>query len=132
MDKSVYILLRMSQPTTLGGWKYKAKNAEKQRRYAWGQYYGELQERFNTSYDQVQQVRETLKEVIPEHIKTMLKELIKKAEADIKCPICLDDIAGKDDMKVSNCGHFLCEECYDELKGRSPTGVVRCPTCRKE
>tara|TARA_R110000744_G_scaffold225927_1_gene344326 strand:+ start:70 stop:465 length:396 start_codon:yes stop_codon:yes gene_type:complete len=131
MDKSVYILLKMP-PTTLAGWKIKAMKTERQRCYAWGQYYEQLEARFNTSYEQVQQVRETLKEVIPEHIKTMLKELIKKAEEDITCPICLDGIAGKDDMKVSNCGHFLCLECYDELKGRSPNGIVKCPTCRKE
>jgi len=122
----------MSQPTTLNGWKYKAKSAEKQRRYAWGKYYGEMTERFSSSYSQVQQVRETLKEVIPEHIKAMLKDLIKKAEADIQCPICLDEIAGKDDMKVSNCGHFLCAECYDEMKERSDNGVVKCPQCRQE
>tara|TARA_R110000744_G_C19150219_1_gene539329 strand:- start:42 stop:413 length:372 start_codon:yes stop_codon:yes gene_type:complete len=121
----------MPSPTTMAGWRYRANNSEKQRRYAWGQFYGQMEERFNSSYTQVQTVRETLKEVIPEHIKTMLKDLIKKAEMDIKCPVCLDDIEGNDDMKVSNCGHFLCKECYDELKERSVKGVVKCPECRK-
>ena len=111
--------------------KKQVKSLQNSKRFAWGQYYGEMSERFDSSYSQVQQVRETLKEVIPEHIKTMLKKLIKKAEEDIKCPICLDEIEGKEDMNVSNCGHFLCKECYDELKDMSPYGVVRCPECRK-
>ena len=119
------------QPTTLSGWKMKAERMEKQKRYAWGKYYEEMEERFTNSFNQVQRVEiEIVKETIPEHIKVMLKDLIKEAKKDITCPVCLDQIDGTDDMKVSNCGHFLCKECYDELKQRARNGLVKCPECR--
>ena len=108
--------------------RHQITKLKREKAYAWGQYYGELSNRFYNSYNQVQTIRAEIKKEIPEHIKTMLKNMIRKLEQEIKCPICLDEIEGKPDMAITNCGHFFCKECFDELKKKNP--VVRCPSCR--
>jgi hypothetical protein len=66
------------------------------------------------------------KEVIPVHI----KNLLKNTEQD--CPICFTAIK---DMKITDCGHIFCSACLDhwvETKDYNETKNDDCPTCRKK
>jgi hypothetical protein len=111
-------------------YKTKYEQCSRQKKYAWAQLYNEMYDRFERSFNQVEKMEEIIKTEIPGHIKHMLKELIKDSKKDITCPICLDLINGKSDMSISNCGHFLCSECFEELKERNE--IVKCPECRKK
>ena len=44
----------------------------------------------------------------------MLEGNVKFKTKRIECPICLDVIeTGK--LKLTNCGHIFCQECYDRI-----------------
>ena len=66
------------------------------------------------------------KEVIPTHIKNLLKNTAQD------CPICFTAIK---DMKITNCGHIFCSGCLDHWTKTNDYNEVKnddCPTCRKK
>jgi hypothetical protein len=47
------------------------------------------------------------------------------------CPVCLKQDDGKCGMKISLCGHPLCESCFETIKVNQQRENPNCPTCRK-
>eukprot|EP00727_Mastigamoeba_balamuthi_P007291 m51a1_g3182 hypothetical protein (358) ;mRNA; r:417089-418462 len=50
------------------------------------------------------------------------------------CSVCLEQFApeGQRCPYFLRCGHSFCASCVEVLAGASPTGVIRCPSCREE
>ena len=45
-----------------------------------------------------------------------LKEVTRAAEED--CSICLLEFDSKRVVRLGNCNHFFCQECFDDWKSR--------------
>jgi DNA repair ATPase RecN len=56
--------------------------------------------------------------------KSMIKEI--NTSSLTECKICYEE---KEDIRVLNCGHLLCYECYNKLKERESNNI-KCPTCK--
>lgn len=97
--------------------------SERRRKFAWAKYFNEARSS-NTLY--VQQYEKIM--VMPEHVKTEMKEMIEELRKHIECPICLDVIK-TDDMQITNCGHKFHASC---LKEAIAISAPKCPTCRRE
>lgn len=49
------------------------------------------------------------------------------AGVEDNCPVCLEDLAGKQPKAIPICGHKVCGECWKGLQTCNPV----CPVCRK-
>jgi hypothetical protein len=74
--------------------------------------------------DEIKKQEVIIEENIPEHIKEILRTL--KSEWD--CSICLEKIS---DLEITNCGHFMCKNCFKILKETTEGNNWSCPVCRK-
>ncbi|KAF8664224.1 hypothetical protein AX16_000787 [Volvariella volvacea WC 439] len=93
-------------------------------------------EDFDESYESLLTLASMLGEVKPKHtpdhvISSLAKGLYrewKTAEADTRCPICLDDYQPLDSvMKLNDCSHWLHRECLETWLRTA----ITCPVCRK-
>jgi len=63
-------------------------------------------------------------DVIPDHFKNIVMEMIPESNKKFECVICLNNI--KDDIKITDCGHIFHNKClYEWVKIKN-----KCPTCR--
>jgi hypothetical protein len=46
------------------------------------------------------------------------------------CPVCMTQDNGRCGMKISLCGHPLCESCFEQMKSTQGRQNPNCPTCR--
>lgn len=104
-------------------------------RYAWFRYYEALNEglgQANTIYNTNSQI--VVDPQIPTHIKNQLIEMSEALKRKWECPVCLDMIA-TDCLSVTNCGHYYCKTCLENLKQfskRQSKPKWECATCRKK
>lgn len=49
----------------------------------------------------------------------------------VTCPVCLTQDNGRCGMKITLCGHPLCESCFETMKMSQQRQTPNCPTCRK-
>lgn len=73
--------------------------------------------------DGLDKIKKTSEEVIPDFITNEIKELYKETKKSIECPICYD-IIEVDNLKISNCGHKYCKDCFSKIND--------CAICRKK
>jgi len=52
-----------------------------------------------------------------------ISNIIYESEDILTCSICLSDII-KETFKISNCGHYYCETCYNDSR------LDKCAICR--
>jgi hypothetical protein len=78
----------------------------------------------NEEEDEIKNQEVIIEENIPEHIKEILRTL--KSEWD--CCVCLEKIS---DLEITNCGHFMCKNCFKILKETAQGNNWNCPVCRK-
>ena len=60
---------------------------------------------------------------IPLHIINEYKSMMDWLKIELQCPICYD-LIGSDNLKITNCGHKYCDECYKKID--------TCAVCRRE
>jgi len=101
---------------------------KRQKAYAWGKYYQAMNESHIQNYYNVERVNQ-MTEIpeIPTHIKDELKQYITELRKEIDCPICLMMI-DPNNLKITNCGHKYCTECYSTLE----SSTNKCAVCRKK
>ena len=104
----------------------KLQYKEKQRRYAWAQFYKARREEHEAMQALVELYNTKTREM-PDHIKNELKELYIEMKKKIECPICLHEIES-DDLDWTKCGHKYCKACLKRLKETSN----KCAICRRE
>ena len=99
---------------------------KRQTAFAWAKYYEEV----NTNHEwdskmyNLYQEQTTGTEYLTKQLKDCFIELKKK----IECPICLEVIE-LENLKISNCGHKYCNECYEQLmKVEKP----ECSLCKRK
>jgi len=114
--------------------KKKVVAVDKQRRVGFAMYYEEVDSRHNerlelmSHYEGMLNSREMGME-LPIHIEVELKELYEKTKKLCECPICLDVMKVKDDMKFSSCGHLYHPDCYEKLLAMPDP---KCALCRRK
>uniref|UniRef100_A0A8H7XJN0 RING-type domain-containing protein n=1 Tax=Psilocybe cubensis TaxID=181762 RepID=A0A8H7XJN0_PSICU len=93
-------------------------------------------EDFDESYESLLSLAQTLGDVKPRSTPAEVIEKMEKAQykdwatedSDQRCPICLDDYNPTDPvLKLSNCSHWLHQECLQQWLQTANT----CPVCRK-
>ena len=110
---------------------------KKKTAYAWSQYFQSRTEQLGEAHQQVYRVEVmimTQVENIPDHIKTELIEMAKELKKKWTCPICRDFIV-TEELSITNCGHYFCQECLDGVKLYSlheKQTSWKCPCCRRE
>ena len=105
-----------------------AKNLslEKAKKFAWGKYYGQVNENLEQNITQYNQMN-TFVDLIPTHIKDEYIKMLDELKKEIECPICMD-IIQKNDLQLSNCGHKYCKTCFDKIL----TDSNKCAICKKK
>jgi hypothetical protein len=109
--------------------------ANKRCKFAWAKFY----ESTNNAHDLDHAQHRTLTRVvsedaIPTHIKTELKTMAETLKKKWECPICLDFIPDGT-LEITNCGHFYCKGCLDQLKAsarREGKDKWECGVCRRK
>ena len=99
---------------------------EKSKKFAWGKYYGEVNNQLTQNTTQYNRMNEFV-EVIPTHIKEEYIKMLEELRKKIECPICYE-IINIDDLQLSNCGHKFCKTCYDRILRDSN----ECAVCKKK
>lgn len=111
---------------TINQLEFKLNKMEKSKKFAWGKYYGEMNNRLEQNTTQFITMS-CMVESIPEHIKTEFINMIEELKKEIECPICYD-IIQKGELKITNCGHKYCNNCFDKLVETSN----KCALCKKQ
>ena len=106
--------------------KKENKKLTNSKKYAWAKYYSEVNERLDNDTTKYIKMNYYI-EYIPEHIKSEYISMLEELKKDIECPICYE-IIDKKDLKISNCGHKYCNECFDRLI----TTKNECALCKKK
>ena len=106
----------------------------KRLKYAWAQYYSEINnnhQQLVTQYQQQQGLQQALNNIdIPQHITNEIQEMCNKLKLEIQCPICLEIIDGETKkLSITGCGHKYCSVCLQNLK-LIPNSS--CSICRKK
>lgn len=114
-----------SQQPTTQQLQTKVRSLEKSKKFAWGKYYGAVNNQLTQNTTQYNRMNEFV-EVIPTHIKDDYIKMLEELRKEIECPICYD-IINIDDLQLSNCGHKFCKTCYDRLLRYSN----KCAICKK-
>jgi hypothetical protein len=104
----------------------KNRSLEKSKKFAWGKYYGEVNNQLNQNTTQYNRMKEFV-ETIPTHIKEEYINMLDELKKNIECPICME-IINTDDLQLSNCGHKYCKTCYDRIL----TDSNKCAICKKK
>ena len=122
---------KLSKKQLIGKLKYK----EKERCYAWGNYFGKCEEMMTNDFKHYLQQKDLFNKLeeeekkfkIPNMIKLEMKKLLDKSKSKIDCPICMEPIK-VNKMKILMCGHKYCYDCIKEaIKIKK-----ECPCCRKQ
>lgn len=107
--------------------------ANKKCKYAWAKYYESVTQNLQDDREQYTQLTKII-EVIPNHLKIEMKEMADKLKKKWECPICMDFIE-TDNLEITNCGHFYCKECLENLKNsfkEKEEDKWNCAVCRKK
>jgi len=106
--------------------------AEKRVKFAWAKYYEEIRLNNDRDFRYYQRLKQNLTTIeIPEHIKNELKEMAEVLKKKWECPICYDFIE-KDNLEITNCGHFYCKGCLAGWKDQQLSQGAekwRCGVC---
>jgi len=96
---------------------------EKQRRYAWAQYYASMRTSHGSDLHVYLTVsRPEIDEGIPEFVQNEFREMVASLKKSVSCPICLD-VLDPEAIQFSKCGHKYCEGCLARID--------KCAICRK-
>jgi len=126
-SKLIFILFHLSIiMTTIQQLQNKNRALEKSKKFAWGKYYGEINNQLNQNTTQYNRMKEFV-ETIPTHIKEEYINMLEELKKQIECPICLENI-NTDNLQLSNCGHKYCKSCYDRILIDSN----KCAICKKK
>ena len=104
----------------------KNRSLEKSKKFAWGKYYGEINNSLETNTTQFIQMNSFV-EFIPVHIKDEYIKMLDDLKKNIECPICME-IINTGDLQLSNCGHKYCKKCFDRILVDSN----KCAICKKQ
>ena len=103
---------------------------EKQKSYAWSRVFAEVEENLERDtglWEKTQKMEEELDNIgIPTHFKNEFMEMSEALKKKIECPICYENL-DKDSVKITNCGHKYCKDCYNKLSATTN----ECALCRK-
>ena len=109
--------------------------ARKQRAYAWAQFYEARNDAHHIAFVQVENFRHMAEDAtVPEHMKTLIKEMGDELKKKWDCPICADFIPDGE-LDITNCGHFYCKACLKGWKDKCKAdGKPRwsCGMCNRE
>lgn len=113
--------------------RVKLNYANKRCSYAWAKYFEQVHLQLVNDHRAYQQQQVAINDVaIPEHIKGLLKEMADELKKRWSCPICMEMIDAND-LEITNCGHYMCKGCFEELKESLPLSETKwkCPVCRR-
>lgn len=120
---------------TVEGLQRKLLLADKRIKFAWSRYYITVREELGEAHQQWRVMERTMTDEdvsIPTHIKNDILEMASKLRRKWECPICQDMIE-VDSIEITNCGHFYCKGCLEELKARTAeNGKWKCCVCRRQ
>lgn len=109
--------------------------ARRQRAFAWAKYYEEVNRALHDDHTHYLQYNNIItNDMIPEHIKTEIKEMASALKKKWSCPICMDMIE-EGDLEITNCGHYYCKPCLTQLKQTAKNSGKNkwdCAICRKK
>jgi hypothetical protein len=111
--------------------------ARKQRAFAWAKFYDQVNIAHleaHMNYMAYLRVLDASDTAIPIHIINEFKEMSAALKKKWECPICLDMIS-EGDLDISNCGHYYCKPCLQQLiKTQKDEGKPKweCGVCRKK
>lgn len=101
-------------------------NRSRATKYAWAQYYREVNNNLNTTIELVK-LKEVIKQSdIPSHIAKEFIEMAEKLEKRFTCPVCLD-LVSEETVAITFCGHIYCKTCLENVK----RNTKKCALCRK-
>ncbi len=115
-----------SQQPTPQQLQSKITSLQKGKKYAWGKYYGEVNNQLSQNTTQYNRMKEFV-ETIPTHIKEEYIKMLEELKKTIEYPICMN-IIENNDLQLSNCGHKYCKTCYDRIL----TDSNKCAICKKK
>lgn len=107
---------------------------ERQRRYAWAQYYSTMGQRADDARRIVAFVPITLsrdgtvtpQSALPAHITTDFYEMAVALRREFNCPVCFEQVS-KETITITVCGHIYCKPCKEAIdKSDNPC----CALCR--
>ena len=94
--------------------------AMKNRYDSLGDYVDEIKTRNN---ELVRKLREGQKDIDVSYLKSQFLDMYDRLKLETECPICFETL-GKDNAKLTNCGHLHCRDCEAKLDA--------CSICRKK
>ena len=116
----------MPQSESIQQLRTKNLSLEKSKKFAWGKYYGEVNDNLENNTTQFIQMNSFV-ESIPTHIKDEYIKMLDELKKEIECPICME-IINRGDLQLSNCGHKYCKMCFDRILSDSN----KCAICKKK
>ena len=110
-------------------------NAQKGRAFAWAKYYETITNGLESDWNVVEVVRIQIEQAeLPTHIKSEFIEMAEKLKKKWECPCCFEMIEAKK-IKITNCGHFYCEDClatHIRIQKEKQGDKWECAICRKK
>ena len=91
------------------------------------EYYSVLEEKVVEQESNIKKMSESRS--LPSHLINKLQELSSKTQSYETCAICLESI--RENLHVTNCGHFFHSECWGKHIESSGDDVKKCPSCRQ-
>jgi hypothetical protein len=126
---------RVAPAPTVESLTIKLNYANRRCKYAWAKYYEAIHQNLHDDFIQYERIeRVVTEEALPVHIKSELKEMASILKKKWECPICIEFIA-EDELEITNCGHFYCKGCLENLKNsykEKEEDKWCCAVCRKK
>jgi len=110
--------------------------ANKRCKFAWAKYYESQEQAHDQDHAHYTSITTQIiaQDAVPQHIKTLLKEMADTLKKKWTCPICLDFIPDGS-LEITNCGHFYCKPCLEGVKRTAKEqhkDKWDCSVCRKK
>lgn len=115
---------------------YEFKALERKAKAGWASFYA-MKNRYDSLGDYVREIKTRNIELVKKlregdyemntlditYLKSQFLEMYDRLKLETECPICFETL-GKDNAKLTNCGHLHCRVCEEKLDN--------CSICRKK
>ena len=111
---------------------YEFKALERKAKAGWASFYA-MKNRYDSLGDYVDEIKTINNELFKQlrdgndvdvsYLKSQFLDMYDRLKLETECPICFETL-GKDNAKLTNCGHLHCRDCEAKLDN--------CSICRKK
>ena len=108
------------------------KRLETKAKAGWASFYA-MKNRYDSLGDYVDEIKTRNNELVKQlrdgndvdvsYLKSQFLDMYDRLKLETECPICFETL-GKDNAKLTNCGHLHCRDCEAKLDN--------CSICRKK